>query len=161
MFAAAGIAAHIGDCAAQQGKKLFFFRFREAPDHLGFRFPDGAVDPFGKFPALGQKMDPLAPAVRFIGAEFDEILLFQPGQQAGDRGVAQVEFLFNVPGTGGTFPVGDEAQDGALGGGQVVVHQRLGHPLVGAPVKDPDVVSEMFVQEDHLPIKNVASYILY
>ena len=158
---AAGIAAHINDCAVEKGVELFFFCVCEIPDHLGFRFPDGVVDLRDELPAPWQKMDPFAPAVGFVGAKSDEIFLLQPGQQAGNRGVAQVEFFFDVPGAGRTFPVGDVAQNGTLGGGQIEVHQSLGHALVGTPVKNPDIVAEVSIQKNHLQNKNVASYILY
>jgi hypothetical protein len=84
MFAVTGVAAHIGDCAAQKGTELFYFCLREALNHLGFYFQNGAVDPLRKFPALGQKVNPLAPAVRFIGLKLDEFLLLQTGQQTGN-----------------------------------------------------------------------------
>ena len=161
MFAVTGVAAHIGDCAAQKGAELFYFCLREALNHLGFYFQNGAMDSLCKFPALGQKVNPFAPAVGFVGLKLDEILLFQPGQQTGNCGVAQVEFLLNIPGAGGTFPVGDIAQNGALRGSQVKMHQCLSHPLVGAPVEDSDIVAEVPFQKDHLQNKNVASYILY
>ena len=132
-----------------------------SPHHLGFCFPDGVVDLRDELPAPWQKMDPFAPAVGFVGTKADEIFLLQPGQQTGNRGVAQVEFFFNVPGAGGCFPVGDVAQNRALRCGQFHICQSMGHPLVGTPVKDPDIVAEVSFQKNHLQNKNVASYILY
>ena len=150
MFAAAGVAAHVGNCAIEKGIELLFFLLGKILNHLGFRVQNGLADAFRKGFALGQKVNPLAPTVCFIGAELDELFLLQAGEKTGDRGMGQVEFFFDVPRTGGTLPVGDISQDWPLGGGQVEVHQSLGHALVGAPVKNPDVMAEMFAQGNHL-----------
>ena len=74
--------------------------------------------------------------------------------------MAQLEFRFDIPGAGGLLLVGQVAHDVALGGGKLHLFQSAGHGLVGTPVQDPQHMSVVVVQKDHLPIKNVARYLL-
>ena len=150
MSAAAGVAAHICDCAVEQCVELFLFFFCEALNHLCFRIGDGTADALGEGLSLGHQVDPLASTVCFVRAELNEVLLFKPGEQAGNRGVGQIERILDIPGAGRTFPVGNITEDRSLGGCQVKVHQGLGHPLIGTPVKDSDIMAEMFFQNGHL-----------
>jgi len=51
------------------------------------------------------------------------------------------------------------AHDVALGSGKLQLFQSAGHGLVGAGMENPDEMSVMGFQRDHLPI-NVACYLL-
>lgn len=67
--------------------------------------------------------------------------------------MAQLEFRLDIPWAGGLLLVGQKAHDMPLGSGQIHGFQRVGHGLVGAPVQDPDQMSVMVSQKDHLPNK--------
>ena len=82
---------------------------------LGFGVLQDLVDPFVAFLALGQNIDPFAPAVRFVRPELDELLLFQPGQQARHGGMTQMKGLLQVLGAGGRILMGKISHDMSLG----------------------------------------------
>ena len=64
-----------------------------------------------------------------------------------------MEGFLNILGAGGRFAMGKKTHDMPLGSGQIHGFQRVGHGLVGAPVQDPDQMSVMVSQKDHLPNK--------
>lgn len=149
MMMAAGGAAHVGNGAFEKIVKKCLFLLREALKHSRFGSTDGLMDPVVALPAFFQNEDPLAAAVFFVGADFDEAFFLQPGQKTGDGGMAQVEFRLNIPGAGRCFPVGEEAENGPLGGCQIHLRQRAGNGLIRAPVKHPNVMTKLW-QREHL-----------
>ena len=150
MFAFTGIAAHVLDCAVQEPGELLLFVFGEVLHQLFLIGENDAVHGFLALPALGKDIDALAPPVAGVRAEFDEFLLFQTGQQAGDRGVAEVEGFLDVPGTGRVLPVSEKAHDVALGCGQIHGGQGIGHGLVRENMEHPEQMAIVRCQRNHL-----------
>ena len=74
--------------------------------------------------------------------------------------MTQLEFGFDIPGTGRGIPVGEISHNVSLGSRQLHGFQRAGHGLIGAPVQDPEHVSVVVIQKDHLHNENVACYLL-
>ena len=131
----AGACAHVLDGALKQiGEQLPLF-FRESRHHSGFIVIDGAVDPVVALFAFGQNEDPLDPPVIRVCLQTDELLLLQPGENTGYCRMAQMEFVFNVPGAKRLPDVGKIPQYAALGGGKIHLFQLRGHGLIGTPVQ--------------------------
>ena len=145
-----GIATHVGDGAGQKIFELRLFLLGEAGNKPGFDGLDALVHPIVTFLALWKDVDPLAPAVEFIGTKFDEAFLFQPGEQTGYGGVTQAEFFLNILGAGGLFAHGKKSHDMSLGRGQIHFFQSPCNGLVGTPVQDPGLVTVMLFQCAHL-----------
>ena len=69
---------------------------------------------------------------------------------AGNRGMTQLEFGFDVPGAWGRFPVGKISHNVSLSSCQIHGFQSVGHGLIGAPVQDTQHVSIVVIQNHHL-----------
>lgn len=156
MFAVAGIATHICYGSLKKAGELVSFFFCKAGDHVFFCGFDDAVDEIVALTAPIGYVDALAAAIIWIGAEFQISLFLQTAQKAGDGGMAQMEGLFDIPGTWWDFSVGEVTDDPPLGGGQLHAGKGIGNGLVCAPVKNADLVAKVFFQ-NNTP-KNVASY---
>ena len=75
--------------------------------------------------------------------------------------MAQLKFFLDVPGAGRLGLMGQIAHNMSLGSGQFHGFQCAGHRLIGAPMEDPEHVSIMVIQKDHLPNENVARYLSF
>ena len=64
--------------------------------------------------------------------------------------MAQVEFGFNVTGTGWFLLMGQETHDPSLGGSEVHFLQGGGHSLIGTPMQDTDIMAIFVYQNGHL-----------
>ena len=126
------------------------FFLRKILHQPGFDVQDGLMHGLMALTALGLDEDPLAPAVIGIGGELDEAFLLQTGQQAGNGGVTQLERGFDIPGAGWFLLMGKVTHDVALGSGQLHFLQFRRHGLVGTPVEDPDEMTQVILQNDHL-----------
>ena len=116
----------------------------------GFDVQDGLMHGLMALTALGLDEDPLAPAVIGIGGELDEAFLLQSGQKTRNCGMGQLKFRFQIPGAGCFLGMGQIGHNPTLGSGQLHFLQFRRHGLVGTPVEDPDEMSQVILQNDHL-----------
>ena len=152
--------SHIGDGALQKISELGLLFLGEVFNHLTFRLLDDLIDGFITFDTLGKHVDPFTAAVLFVGTEFDEALLLQPGQKSGNGGVGQLEYFFNIPGAGCLLAVGKITHDTSLGRGQVHFLQRPGDGLGRAGMENAEQGAIMCLQRNHLQYVSQATYIL-
>ena len=74
--------------------------------------------------------------------------------------MAQMEHLFNIPGAGWHIPVGKVTHDAALRRRQFHADKGVCHSLIRTPVKDPDPVTVMPFQKQHLQKRSTLRFIL-
>ena len=101
--------------------------------------------------ALFQNVDPLAAAVFRICPQLQEAFLFQPGENAGHRGMGQMEFSLQIPGTGGRVGMGQISHDVSLNSGQFHGFHSSVHGLAGTVVQHPDQKAVVCLQKKSPP----------
>ena len=135
-FTDTGACAHVVNGAQEHGSEQLPFLRGKACHHPGFVVENDPVHGFVKLVSLGQHIDALAAAVGFVRPKLDEVLLFQPGQQPRNGGVAQVKGFLNVPGAGRLRPLCEVAHDVPLSGRQIHGCQRVIHGCLHAAAEN-------------------------
>ena len=138
-----GARFQIPDCAVQKQNKLRFFLRGKTGDDPCFTVIDGFAHGFIAGGTLRKNVNPLAPPVGLVRAEFNEALFLQTGKQTRNGGMTQMKRLLNVPGTGRLDAVSQITHDVPLRAGQFHGGQRVGNCLIGLTVQNPNQMTIM------------------
>ena len=126
---------------------FLFFRGKVLND-LMFNPVNGQDNLLMALQTLWQKNNPFTAVIGRVRLECEKSFFFQPAQNTGHGGVAEVEGIFDVPAAGRLGLTSQISHNPSLGRGQIHLRQGFRHDLIRAAMEHPEPMPVMFVHRN-------------